>query len=229
VHVDRSGRLRLRIACRTRGRAQLDAAELGSGTLAQAAYACRDRHATVTLRVPAGTARRLARIGSTVGRVTLRQRRATARASITLATDGRAAAAGDWSDGGLQCASPGPRQMYLVAPNFTVTPPTSIDIRPWIAWSTAGDGWRWLGVQGVGASRWLRLTATPAGVAQWLAPTGALNPWTWGPIEVPGGVAASAVGVFEVVYWYGGRPTYVWHTTRAHVTATTTSAYCDVP
>lgn len=227
--VAANGRLTLRVVCRAGGRASLSVAALGAPALAQASYRCRDGRAAVPLRIASGDAQRLTRISPAVGRVTLRQGGATARVSIVLAAAGRSSSPGVWSDGGLQCYSPGPSQAYLVAPNFTVTPSTSIDIRPWVATHTAAGGWRWLGVAGRNASRWLRLTATPKGVAQWLDPSGALNPWTWGPIDIPAGEGLSAIGVFEIVYWYGGRPTYLWKYTNSFVAAQTAGAYCTYP
>jgi hypothetical protein len=226
AQVSAGGHLTLRVACGASGRASLSVAALRQATLARAAYACRGGHAALKLRIASTDARRLARMSPALGRVTLRQRGATARVSVALAAGGRSPSPGFWSDGGLQCASPGPSQAYLVAPNFTVTPSTSIDVRPWIASYTDAGGWRWLGTSGRDASRWSSLTATPAGIAQWLQPTGALNPWTWGPIDVPTGAGVRALGVFEVIYWYGGRPTYVWRYTRSFVAAQPTGSYC---
>jgi hypothetical protein len=229
AQVTASGRLTLRLVCGRSGQASLGVAGLRAAKPARAAYACRDGHAAVRLRMVRGDLRRLARMSPAIGRVTLRQGAATSRLSVALATAGRSPSPGLWSDGGLQCSSPGPTQAYLVAPNFTVTPSTSIDVRPWIASYTDSGGWRWLGVNGSNASRWYSLTATPAGVAQWLQPTGALNPWTWGPIDVPVTSNLSALGVFEVVYWYGGRPTYVWRYTRSFVADQPTGSYCTYP
>ncbi|MDO8212477.1 hypothetical protein [Conexibacter sp. CPCC 206217] len=226
AQVTAAGRLTLRVACGASGRASLSVAALRSVTLARAAYGCHGGRAAVRLRIDSADARRLAPISPALGRVTLRQGATTARLSVALAAAGRSWSPGFWSDGGLQCASPGPAQAYLVAPNFTVTPSTSIAVRPWVASYTADGGWRWLGLRGRDASRWLELIATPAGVAQWLQPAGALNPWTWGPIDVPGGARSYALGVFEVIYWYGGRPTYVWRYARSFVAAQPTGSYC---
>ncbi|WP_183343674.1 hypothetical protein [Conexibacter arvalis] len=226
--VSAGGRLTLRIACRASGQARLDVTALGSAPLARARYRCRGGRAAAQLRLARAVVPRLARLSPAVGRVTLQERGAAARVSVALGAAGRSTSPGFWSDGGLQCASPGPRQTYLVGPNFTVSPATSISVRPWIATYTSAGGWRWLGLNG-GASRWLQLTATPAGVAQWLQPTGALNPWTWGPITAPPSGSVSAIGLFEVIYWYGGRPTYVWKYTHSFVGSQPAGAFCAFP
>jgi hypothetical protein len=227
--VSAGGQLTLRIACRASGQVSLTVPALGSSTLARARYGCSGGRASARMRIPRTDLRRLAQLSPAVGHVTLRERGATARPSVALATAGRSTSPGVWSDGGLQCSSPGPQQTYLVAPNFTVSPSTSIDVRPWIATYTAGGGWRWFGLRGSGASRWYPVTATPAGVAQWIQPSGAFNPWTWGPIAVPAGSGISAIGVFEVIYWYGGRPTYVWKYTRSFAGSQPTGSYCVYP
>lgn len=227
--VSSAGRLTLSVACRTGGRARLDVPALGTAALARATYACRGGRAAVRMRIRREHVPRLARLSPAVGRVALQERGASARISVALGAAGRPASPGDWSDGGLQCASPSPSQTYLVAPNFTVSPSTSIAVRPWIAAYTTAGGWRWLGLAGAGSSRWLELTATPAGIAQWLQPTGALNPWTWGPVSFPASESTFAVGVFEVIYWYGGRPTYVWRYTRSFVASQPAGSFCAFP
>ena len=97
----------------------------------------------------------------------------------------------------------------LVAPNFTVTPSAIIDVRPWFAFYTPSNGWRWLGTTGVNSSSWYRWSATPTGVATWMTPAGALNPWTWAPLPVRPGQQTYAITAFEVIYWYA-HPRYVW-------------------
>ncbi len=169
---------------------------------------------------------RLARLGSTLAAATFRQGGATERLSLTL--EARVQAPSFWSDGGLQCTTLGDFEAYLVAPNFKVAPSVTIDVRPWVAWYTTANGWRWLGVRGINASRWYRSTATPNGIAEWRTPTGALNPWTWAPIYVPAGQRIQAIGVFEVVYWYS-RPTYVWRYTRSSPTLDQLGTYCNYP
>ena len=133
-----------------------------------------------------------------------------------------------WSNGGLECSFLGDYEPYSVAPNFTVAPPAIIDVRPWVAWYTPANGWRWLGTSGVNASGWYRWSATPSGVLTWGTPAGALNPWTWGPIHVPAGRQTYAIGVFELIYWYA-QPRYVWAYTRSGLNASTPGTYCVFP
>jgi hypothetical protein len=168
------------IACRASGRVSVTAAAIRSGVLARGTYTCRSGHASAQLRLRQDDARRLAVLGPTLTSVALGQGGAGARLSLTL--EANAQSPGYWSDGGLQCAFLGSYEPYLVAPNFTDTPPVVIDVRPWVAWYTDANGWRWLGTAGVNASRWYRWTATPSGIEQWTTPAGAVNPWTWAPI-----------------------------------------------
>ena len=90
-------------------------------------------------------------------------------------------------------------------------------------------GWHWLGSGETGAG-------TP-GRPRWAAsrssiPGGAATPipFTWGPISVPAGQAIYAVGVYEIVYWVGGRPDYQWQYVNAGTTgaaaAGTGNLYC---
>ena len=219
------GRLTLRIACSTRGRVNVRAPAIRAGTLAAGSYPCRNRRATAQLLIRRADVTRLARLGSTLAEVTLRQGGATQRLSLTL--EARAQAPSFWSDGGLQCTTLGDYEAYLVAPDFKA-PSVTIDVRPWVAWYTTANGWRWLGVSGINASRWYRSTATPDGILEWRTPTGAFNPWTWAPIYVPAGRRMYAIGVFEVVYWYS-RPTYVWRYARSSPTLDQLGTYCDYP
>ena len=145
--------------------------------------------------------------------------------SLPLTIDPGSQAPSYWSDGGLLCASSGAQ---LVAPNFTVTPPTTIDVRPWVAWYTPANGWRWIGVGGVGSSRWYRWTATPTGIAEWTTAAGHVVPWEWGPIDFPAGQGAYAIGAFEVVYWYS-RPIYVWSYARSSPALNVFTTYCSYP
>jgi len=97
-----------------------------------------------------------------------------------------------------------------------------------VAWSTAGEGWRWLGTAGVNASRWYRWTATATGVSQWETPLGAINPWTWGPISVHPGADTYMIGVVEIVYWYT-HPRYAWKYTLASPRTGSLTTYCSYP
>jgi hypothetical protein len=127
---------------------------------------------------------------------------------------------GFWTDGHLQCSDPsGMPQAYLVEPDFTTATPTPISTRGWLAWYTAAGGWHWLGVGGENRNRWHTWTATVGGVAQF-HPNGAPTPvpWTWGPISVRGGRGIYATGVYEIVYWVGGKPDYQWQYVNAGTT-----------
>ena len=43
-------------------------------------------------------------------------------------------------------------------------------------------------------------------------------PWTWGPISFPAGQGIIAIGVYEIVYWVGGKPDYQWQYVNAGTT-----------
>jgi len=212
------------IACRTSGRVSVSAGAIRPGILARGRYTCRNRRASAQLRLRPADARKLASLGPTLASATLAEADGGARPSLTLQTGAQSPAY--WSDGGLQCSLLGSYQPYLVAPNFRVTPPAVIDVRPWVAWYTPSGGWRWLGTVGVNASQWYRWTATPSGVAQWITPAGASNPWTWAPIAVHPGGDTYAVGVFEVVYWYA-KPRYTWKYALSSAAQTGLTAYCQ--
>jgi hypothetical protein len=218
----RGRQLTLAIACKRGGQVSLTASALGPGVLARGGYACRDGQGSAELSLRAGAARRLAALKSTLARVGFGSGSAE-RFSITLGT--RPTTPSDWSNGGMECSFLGANEPYLVAPNFTVTPPAIIDVRPWVAFYTPANGWRWLGTTGVNSSSWYRWSATSAGVATWLTPAGALNPWTWAPIQVPGGQQTYAIAAFEVIYWYA-HPRYVWAYAPSHLSATAAGTYC---
>lgn len=221
--LNRSSRsVSLQLSCQADGRIALAARGLRRGTLATARYVCRNRHAKVSLRLSAKDAKRLGSQRVVLAAMTLRQGASTMRLSLTLrSTPGaRVKPGGFWSDGQLQCSSDGQAQGYLIAPNWTATPSTSISTRPWLAWHSAATGWHWVGSRGAGASKWYDWTATPEGIAQWLQPTGvpgqsSVQPWSFGPITIPAGSDVKVVGVFEAVYWWRGRPTWVWNYVRA--------------
>lgn len=224
-------RFSLGIACKASGRVSVSAPSVRAGVMAHAPYVCNGRRASVQLRVAARDARHIQAAGSTIAAVTLIQGKLAEHVSLLLQTDGpRAAQQMEyWSDGGLECNLLGQNEAYLVAPDFTVTPPTTIDVRPWVAWYTAATGWRWLGVHGLSLSRWYRWLATPSGITAWTTPIGALDPWTWAPINVPAGKGLYAIGLFEVVYWYGGHPTYLWRYAQSSTEAGAVSNYCIYP
>ncbi len=204
----------------------VSASAIRPGVLARGGYTCRNRRASAQLSLRRSDARRLAALGPTLASVTLGQGAASARLSLLLQNGPQGP--GYWSDGGLECSLLGPYEPYLVAPNFTDNPPAVIDVRPWVAWYTAGNGWRWLGTAGVNASRWYRWTATASGVQQWRTPAGALNSWTWAPIYVHPGQNTYAVGVFEIVYWYA-HPRYTWRFALSRGRANSVTTYCNYP
>ena len=95
-------------------------------------------------------------------------------------------------------------------------------------------GWHWLGVNGENAGRWDTWTATPTGIAQF-HPGGVVTPipYSWGPIGVPAGEGITAIGVWEIVYWVGGRPDYQWQYVNAGTTGAVAAGggtlYCSYP
>jgi hypothetical protein len=213
-------RLKLPIACQTGGHAALSLPGVATGTVTQARYKCAGGRGTVSFSLDKGVAGQITRSGSVLAGVTFRQGAATEHLSVMVGPS--PAAPQFWTSVfGLQCSSPGSNQANLLAPNFTVTPATTIDVRPWLAWYTAATGWQWLGTNGPDASRWYRWTGTPDGVAEWHTPSGAINPWTWGPISVSPGQGTYVIAVLEAVYWYS-HPVYVWRFAHSYPT----SPYC---
>ncbi len=217
----------MQIACQTGGRINVTARSVGAGILASASYVCRGRRATARVSLTPAAAQRIARLGSTIAQLSFVQGHTTTQ-RLALTVEGRPQTPTYWSDGGLRCNPSTGSQAEIVAPNFRVTPPTTIDVRPWLAWYTSAAGWRWLGVSGINASRWYRWTATPGGVAEWGTPTGTISPWTWTPIGVPAGQSIYAVSVFEVIYWYS-RPVYVWRYAPSSPSLNVTTTYCNYP
>jgi hypothetical protein len=215
----------LQIACSGNGSAAVSAVAIAKGTLARGAYTCTKHRASAALKLSAAAARELGRLTSTLGHVKLGKGSATTQYAITL--ESAPVATPRWSDGGLVCSLYGPDTPMLSAPNFTVRPPAIIDIRPWVAFYTAANGWRWLGTSGLNKSLWYRGTATPTGVTQWRTPAGALNRFTWAPIAFHGGSNTYAIGVFEVVYWYT-HMRYVWEYTSSLGNGAT-PPYCAYP
>lgn len=217
--------LTLQIACSGNGSVTVSAAKIAKGTLARGSYTCSSHRASAQLKLSGAAAHKLGLLTSTIGHVKLGKGSATTQYAITLQS--RPAASPRWSDGGLVCSFYGPDSPMLSAPNFTVTPPAIIDIRPWIAFYTAEKGWRWLGTSGLNQSLWYRETATPTGVAQWRTRAGALNRFTWAPITVRPG-STYMIGVFEVVYWYT-HMRYVWEFTSSLMSSGAKMSYCSYP
>jgi hypothetical protein len=219
-------RFDLAFTCRIGGRVSVSASAIRSGVLASATYLCRDHHAGPRLSLRRADAQRLAALGATIATASVRERGSTSILSVSLQTNLLEPA--DWSDGGLVCRLYGAYESYLVAPNFTSTPSTVIDVRPWFAWYTAANGWRWLGPTGVNASKWYRWTATPTGVAQWNTPAGATNRWTWAPIFVGRGQHIFALAAFEIVYW-DAHPRYEWKYALSSPGGNSLTTYCTYP
>jgi hypothetical protein len=227
-------RVVIALSCQANGSARLEAPVVARGTLASAPFSCASGRAEAALKLSRRSVKRVKRLRSVLAAVTLRQGAATVRLSLVIRAraGGAVKPAGFWTDGQLQCSTEGQPQGYLVAPNWTATPATAISARPWIAWYNEATGWRWVGSRGPGLSSWSSWTATPQGVAQWFQPTNlpgvfSLQPWSFGPLSVPVGSGTFVVGVFETVYWWGGRPTWVWNYVRSSSNGLDPSgAYC---
>jgi hypothetical protein len=222
----------LRLACQANGTVSATGSKVGP--LGRARYACAGNRATARFTISRALARRLARARTVPATATVRQG-ATARLSFTLRVGaGTAPATGFWTDGHLQCTTGGAPQAFLAEPDFTVVTPTTISTRGWIAWYTQATGWRWFGTLGENAGRWETWTAARAGVTQF-HPGGAVvpTPWTWGPISIPPGHGVTAVGVYEIVYWSGGRPVHRWQYVNAGTTGAVASGaptpFCVYP
>jgi hypothetical protein len=238
VRFDRAQRrLVLRFACQANGKLGVRARGIRGGTFAQARYRCAANRAAATLRVSRKTAKRLARRTTVPATAAVRQGSKTTRLDFSLRTRSGAAPAKDfWTDGRLQCSpdASGAPPAYLVEPDFTTRNSTPVSTRGWIAWYTEAGGWHWLGVNGENAGRWDTWTATATGIAQF-HPNGATQPvpYTWGPIAVPTGQGIRAVGVYEIVYWVGGRPDHQWQYVNAGnagaVAAGGGTHYCAYP
>jgi hypothetical protein len=236
--VDRKRRrVSVVLACQAHGTVRMTAPALGRGVIAAGGYRCIRGRATARLNMTRGAVRRLPRRGTVATSAAVLQSGRTTRISIALFAGARPPAPGFWTDGNLHCAADAPAgapQAYLAEPDFTTRSITTISTRAWVAWYTDRAGWHWLGVRGEGAGRWHTWTATPTGIAQF-HPGGAVtpSPWTWGPLSVAPGQGIHAVGVFEIVYWVAGRPTYRWGYVNAGVTGASAAGgatqYCLYP
>jgi hypothetical protein len=207
------------LACQANGSVRATAKVVSKAPIAKAGYRCAANRATVRLTVSAKTTKKLIRRKRVAVTLTVSQSgRASKLYVIVLAGQKAPAAKGFWTDGHLQCDAGGGGQAYLVEPDFTTTTPTPVSTRGWVAWHTPAGGWHWLGVNGENAGRWDTWSATVGGIAQF-HPAGATPvPWTQGPIAVPAGQGIVAVGVYEIVYWVGGRPDYQWQYVNAGTT-----------
>ncbi|MEA2288852.1 MAG: hypothetical protein QOD55_849 [Solirubrobacteraceae bacterium] len=205
----------LPMACTANG--TVSAFGSGIGTLDKTSYRCAGNRSTARFTVPAKVAKRVARARTVPVTATVRQGGRATKLWFTLrAGGGPTPTPGYWTDGHLQCSQGGAPLGYLAEPDFTTATPTVISTRGWVAAYTTAAGWHWYGVGGENVGRWETWTAGPTGVQQF-HPNGAVTPvpWTWGPISVPGGQGISLVGVYEVVYWVGGKPEYRWQYVNA--------------
>jgi hypothetical protein len=205
----------LPMACDTSG--TVTARASAAGPLGKARYRCAGNRSAARFSVPAAAAKKVARAGLVRVTATVHHAGKASKLWFTLrAGGGSPPTPGFWTDGHLQCTQGGAPQAYLVEPDFTTTGPTIVSTRGWIATYTTASGWHWHGIGGENAGRWETWTAAPTGVQQF-HPNGAVTPvpWTWGPISVPGGQGISMVGVYEIVYWVGGRPDYRWQYVNA--------------
>jgi hypothetical protein len=220
VRFDRKRRrFTLGFACQASGTVSVRGRGIRGGTFARAKYRCNASRANVALRVTRKKAKRVARKATVAATATVAQAGKATRVDFMLHVRGPAPAAkGFWTDGRLQCSpdASGAPPAYLVEPDFTTRDQTPISTRAWVAWYTRAGGWHWLGVGGENAGRWDTWTATPTGIAQF-HPGGAQQPipYTWGPIAVPAGQGIYAIGVYEIVYWVGGKPDYQWQYVNA--------------
>ena len=216
-------------ACQGKGTLSVTAKRAAAGTLARASYRCVSGRATARLTLSKKVAAKVTKLRVVAATATIRQGARTERVSFSLTAGQKAAKAkAFWTDGHLQCSQDGSGAppAYLTQPDFTTQSPTPISTRGWIAWYTARGGWHWLG-----SGRWNTWTATVGGIAQF-HPDGAPTPipFTEGPVSVPAGQGIVAVGVYEIVYWVGGRPDYQWQYVNAGTTgaaaAGTGNHYC---
>jgi hypothetical protein len=219
-----SGRkLPVKIACQGNGRGQLRAGSVAVKTT----YKCSGGHSTVSFPLTKSQASAITHSANLTGALTLQQGGSTVHLSLFL---GRSTPAPNFwiSAFGLSCpGGGGTGNANLLAPNFSATQPTTVDVRPWLAWYTTATGWQWLGTLGPDQSAWYRWTATPGGVAEWQQ-GGNITPWTWGPITVAPGHGTYVISVFEAIYWYG-HPNDVWEYVHSEPTSTSTTTYCVYP
>ncbi len=223
VKFDRKRRrFALVFACQSSGKLSVRGRGIRGGTFARGSYQCSANRATAKLSVNKKTAKRLGRKPTVAATATVAQGGKNSRLDFALHVRGRAPDAKKfWTDGRLQCSGDptGGPPAYLVTPDFTTKDPTPISTRGWVAWYTQAGGWHWLGIGGENAGRWDTWTATSTGIAQF-HPGGAVTPiaYSWGPISVPPGQGTFAIGVYEIVYWVGGKPDYQWQYVNAGTT-----------
>jgi hypothetical protein len=209
------------LACQQNGSVRVSATVVSKTPFARAGYRCAANRATARLSVSAKVAKQLTRRKAVAATMSVTQGGRSSKLYFQLLA-GRAGSAtkGFWTDGHLQCTdASGAPQAYLVEPDFTTAARTPVSTRGWVAWYTPAGGWHWSGTDGEDKGRWDTWTANVTGIEQF-HPGGAPTPvpWTQGPIGVPIGQGIVAVGVYEIVYWVGGKPDYQWQYVNAGTT-----------
>jgi hypothetical protein len=220
----------LQLACQGNGSIKVRAKRVAAGDVATARYRCTQGRATARFTTTRKIAKRVTSRRTAAATAIVSQAGKPSRLYFNL-TAGKTSAQnkGFWTDGHLDCT-----QGYLVEPDFTTKSPIPISTRGWVAWYTPAAGWHWLGNIGEDAGRWNAWTASVSGVTQF-HPDGAVIPvpWTMGPIAVPAGRGIYAVGVYEIVYWVGGRAEHQWQYVNAGTTGAVAAGapnqYCVYP
>ena len=216
----------VRLACQGDGTLRVRASRLAATDLDRTRYRCAAGRATAKLKLTSKVAKRLIRRRSVTATGIAGAGRLTFQLTAGLKP---AAPKGFWTDGHLDCATG-----FLVEPDFTAASAIPISTRGWVAWYTEATGWHWLGSAGEAAGRWNTWTASVSGVQQF-HPNGTAVPvpWTLGPIAVPPGRGTYTAGVFEIVYWVGGRPDHQWQYVNAGSTGAVAAGganpYCVHP
>ena len=216
-----AGSFAFAFACQQSGTIKVNVRAVASSPVATGKYTCATNRATARLKVSKKITKALKKHSNNAAFATLTEGGKSSKVYFTLhGGTGTTPAKGFWTDGHLQCTdAAGTPQAFLVEPDFTTATPTPVSTRGWIAWYTTAGGWHWYGVNGENAGRWDTWTASVTGVQQF-HPAGAVAPvpWTWGPIAFPAGQGITAIGVYEIVYWVGGKPDYQWQYVNAGTT-----------
>jgi hypothetical protein len=238
VRLDRKRRrFAIPLACQGSGRLGVQARGIRGGTFARASYRCSGNRANATVRVKKKTLKKLLRRRTLAATANVNEQGRSANLAFTLVTKGPGPGPTPfWTDGRLHCSpdASGLPPAYLVTPDFTTASATPVSTRGWVAWWTQAGGWHWLGANGENKGRWDTWTATPTGIAQF-HPNGQVQPtaYSWGPISIPTGQGIHAIGVYEIVYWVGGKPDYQWQYVNAGTTGAVAAGggtlYCVYP
>ena len=130
---------------------QLACAASGSATLlgVKTTYHCKQGRSIAKFVLPKAQSAKIPRLGGITAKLTVVEKGTTEH--LTVSVSKILPAPGYWtSNFGLVCNAQGANVASLVAPNFSASLPTTIDVRPWLAWYTSATGWQWLGSQGPG-------------------------------------------------------------------------------